>query len=135
MKRFVCIFIVFFSAIYALTAQSSPPYNDVTIYFHSNVTRSQFDAITDTDVQRSVQNANRVIYKSFFELEDWDNEDDNMVDWIHENRILPGTRNNRQNGDMWELYVPRFNTDGWYILVRWSYDDGYTYRLFYYNTN
>jgi hypothetical protein len=133
MKKVVGIFFVFLFVVCSVSAQSRPPYN-VSIYYYSNLSRSQFEAISYTGIQKALQDTNNIIYKQFWEIGTWDDEDDQMSDWVHENKILPGTRNNRENGDVWEMYVQRFEFDGWYILVRWSYDDGYTYRLFYYNS-
>ena len=133
MKKIAAVFCISFFAICALSAQTSPPYNNVSIYYQYTLTRSQFDAITANETQRVLQNANNVVYKSFFEIIDWDYEDDTMVEWVHQNKILPGTTNNRQNGDVWAVYVPRYDNDGWFMYIRWSYDDGYTYLLYYYN--
>ena len=133
MKRFTLVVFILFFTFCAAFAQSSPPYNNVSIYYHSNISRTQFDAITPAEIQQALQKANNIIYKTFYEIISWDDEDDSMITWVHQNKILPGTSSNRENGDMWEVYVGRFETDGWYIRVRWSSDDGYTYLLYYYN--
>jgi len=132
MKKTVILLAVFTVIVGFAAAQSRPPYN-VTSYYWKNMTRTEFDAIDYIDRQRALQAANSVIYKKFFEVKEWDDEDDQMVEWLHNEKVLPSTRGNRQNGDVWNMYVSRFDNDGWYVVVRWSYDDGYTYKLFYYS--
>ena len=131
MKKIVSLLAVFTLVAGFAAAQTKPPYN-VTHYYWKNMTRTEFDAVNATNLQRDLQNVNSVVYKKFFEVAKWDDEDNQMVEWVHNEQVLPGTKDIRQNGDVWEMYVQRYNNDGWFVIVRWSYDDAYTYRLFYY---
>ena len=135
MKK-TAIFSALFFCAFALVAQnrSYPPYDPIVMPTN-NMTWNEFWGNTENRIRSNFQMAAGFSMSKFFEIRNWEQEDKDMVDWVHNNVIIDGTTNKREVGDTWELLVDRFEDDGWLVLLLWHppADGGgwYQYRLFY----
>ena len=135
MKKVVIFLVLFFSAAVLMAQNRTYPPYDPLVMPSGVMTWNEFWGTSENRIRSNFQMAAGFNLSNFHEIQNWDAEDTQMVNWIHDNVVLQGTSTNRDVGYTWEIYVPRFQNDGWLILTLWHppVDGGgwYQYRLFY----